>query len=162
MKSTSMDANATMTTITPKKYSCAEVCDVRCSHACSVHNTNSMQKLRQRNRSEILMAFYMYMEDAKQNRLLSKRTREYTQHIQKKNAQNNKTEKQISDKIGKLLTFPINVGSFIIKPRYEFFWFSVSLCLSFSCTFGGVQQHCADLMFVGASFFWFSFRRIFV
>lgn len=38
----------------------------------------------------------------------------------KERKKNNKTEKQISDKIGKLLTFPINVGSFIIKrERYE-------------------------------------------
>lgn len=39
---------------------------------------------------------------------------------------NNKTEKQISDKIGKLLTFPINVGSFIIKREI---W--VCFCYSF-------------------------------
>lgn len=61
------------------------------------------------------------LEYAKQNRLLSKRTTSTMarKHIHKKNvkpnAKNNKTEKQISDKIGKLLTFPINVGSFIIK-----------------------------------------------
>lgn len=73
-------------------------------------------KASKRNSHEILMAIGK-MEDAKQNRLLNKRgsNRKANTHKSAKGKMQKKTEKQISDKIGKLLTFPINIGSFITK-----------------------------------------------